>query len=193
MRDRLDAILDRIQGILADMTPRDRSLALGLVVVFLVGIVAGTSWWMKSTLDALQGRLDERAKNVQFVYDAAQEYVDGQANLQVLEQDLQKTAGVDLSAFLEQAAQKASIDSPDSVREKSTVQEGNLEEKLYTVTLNDISTQQLAEFLYEAEAAGYPLKIRSTKVKTRTKKDEKLLQVNMEISAFRAIEPGSEG
>jgi hypothetical protein len=193
MRERLDAVLDWVQDLLADMTPRDRSLLLGLTFALLLGIVGGASYVMKHSLDTLQGRVMDRAKDVQFVYDTAQQYADAQANLQVLEADLAKTSGVDLSAFLEQAAQKASIDSPDSVREKSTTQEGNLEEKLYSVTLVDISQQQLAEFLYEAEAAGYPLKIRTMKVKTRMKKDEKLLQVNMDMSAFKIVEPGSEG
>ena len=193
MRDRIEVILDRIQDVLADMTPRDRMLLLGLTIALLVAIVAGSSYAMKKSLDTLEGRVKERANDVQFVYTTAQEYADAQANLQVLEADLQKTSSVDLSAFLEQAAQKASIDSPDSVREKSSTTEGNLEEKQFTVTLNDISLQQLSEFLYEAEASGYPLKIRTTKVKTRTKKDEKLLQVNMDISAFRAVQGGSEG
>ena len=193
MRDRIEVILDRIQDVLADMTPRDRMLLLSLTIALLVAIVAGSSYAMKKSLDTLEGRVKERANDVQFVYTTAQEYADAQANLQVLEADLQKTSSVDLSAFLEQAAQKASIDSPDSVREKSSTTEGNLEEKQFTVTLNDISLQQLSEFLYEAEASGYPLKIRTTKVKTRTKKDEKLLQVNMDISAFRAVQEGSEG
>jgi hypothetical protein len=193
MRERFEDLLDRIQDVLADMTPRDRSLLLGLTVAVLVAVVGGSSYAMKSSLDALEARVNDRAKDVQLVYDTAQEYADAQANLEVLEADLQKTSAVDLSAFLEQAAQKASIDSPDSVREKSSTTEGNLEEKQFSVTLNDISLQQLSEFLYEAEASGYPLKIRSTKVKTRTKKDEKLLQVNMDISAFRAVEGGSEG
>ena len=193
MRERIEEILDRIQDVLADMTPRDRSLLLGLTIVILVAIVAGSSYAMKKSLDTLEARVKERASDVQFVYTTAQEYADAQANLQVLEADLQKTSSVDLSAFLEQAAQKASIDSPDSVREKSSTTEGNLEEKQFTVTLNDISLQQLSEFLYEAEASGYPLKIRTTKVKTKTKKDEKLLQVNMDISAFRAVQEGSEG
>jgi type II secretory pathway component PulM len=193
MRERIDDILDRIQDLLADMTPRDRMLLLGLTIALLVAIVVGSSYAMKKSLDTLETRVNERAKDVQYVYETAQEYADAQANLQVLEADLLKTSSVDLSAFLEQAAQKASIDSPDSVREKSSTTEGNLEEKQFTVTLNDISQQQLAEFLYEAEASGYPLKIRTTKVKTRTKKDEKLLQVNMDISAFRAVQGGSEG
>jgi hypothetical protein len=193
VRERIEEILDRIQDVLADMTPRDRSLLLGLTIVILVAIVAGSSYAMKKSLDTLEARVKERANDVQFVYTTAQEYADAQANLQVLEADLQKTSSVDLSAFLEQAAQKASIDSPDSVREKSSTTEGNLEEKQFTVTLNDISLQQLSEFLYEAEASGYPLKIRTTKVKTKTKKDEKLLQVNMDISAFRAVQEGSEG
>jgi type II secretory pathway component PulM len=193
MREQFDAILDRIQDVLANMTPRDRSLLLGLTVAVLVAIVGGASYAMKRSLDTLEGRVNDRAKDVQYVYDTAQEYADAQANLQVLEADLQKTSAVDLSAFLEQAAQKASIDSPDSVREKSSTTEGNLEEKMFSVTLNDISLQQLAEFLYEAEASGYPLKIRTAKVKTRNKKDEKLLQVNLDISAFRAVQPGSEG
>ena len=193
MRERIEIFLDRIQDLLADMTPRDRMLLLGLTITLLVAIVAGSSYAMKKSLDTLEARVKERASDVQFVYVTAQEYADAQANLQVLEADLQKTSSVDLSAFLEQAAQKASIDSPDSVREKSSATEGNLEEKQFTVTLNDISLQQLSEFLYEAEASGYPLKIRTTKVKTKTKKDEKLLQVNMDISAFRAVQGGSEG
>jgi type II secretory pathway component PulM len=193
MRERIEELLDRIQDVLADMTPRDRMLLLGLTIALLVAIVVGSSYAMKKSLDTLEARVNERANDVQYVYATAQEYADAQANLQVLEADLQKTSAVDLSAFLEQAAQKASIDSPDSVREKSSTTEGNLEEKQFTVTLNDISQQQLAEFLYEAEASGYPLKIRTTKVKTRTKKDEKLLQVNMDISAFRAVQGGSEG
>jgi hypothetical protein len=193
MRERIEVILDRIQDVLADMTPRDRTLLFGLTIAVLVAIVAGSSYAMKKSLDTLEARVKERANDVQFVYASAQEYADAQANLQVLEADLQKTSSVDLSAFLEQAAQKASIDSPDSVREKSSTTEGNLEEKQFTVTLNDISQQQLASFLWEAEASGYPLKIRTTKVKTRAKKDEKLLQVNMDISAFRAVQGGSEG
>jgi type II secretory pathway component PulM len=193
VRERIEEILDRIQDVLADMTPRDRQLLLGLTIALLVGIVAGSSYAMKKSLDTLEERVKERASDVQYVYTTAQEYADAQANLQVLEADLQKTSSVDLSAFLEQAAQKASIDSPDSVREKSSTTEGTLEEKQFTVTLNDISLQQLSEFLYEAEASGYPLKIRTTKVKTKTKKDEKLLQVNMDISAFRAVPGGSEG
>ena len=193
MRDRIEELLDRAQDVLADMTPRDRMLLLGLMITLLVGIVVGSSYAMKKSLDTLEARVNERANDVQYVYATAQEYADAQANLQVLEADLQKTSSVDLSAFLEQAAQKASIDSPDSVREKSSTTEGNLEEKQFTVTLNDISLQQLSEFLYEAEASGYPLKIRTTKVKTKTKKDEKLLQVNMDISAFRAVQGGSEG
>ena len=193
MRERLDDILDRIQDVLADMTPRDRTLLLGLTIAVLIGLVVGSSYAMKSTLDGLETRVNDRANDVQYVYATAQEYADAQANLEVLEADLRKTSAVDLSAFLEQAAQKASIDSPDSVREKASTIDGNLEEKQFTVTLNDISLQQLSEFLYEAEASGYPLKIRTTKVKTRTKKEEKLLQVNMDISAFRAVQEGSEG
>ena len=193
MRDRIEVILDRIQDVLADMTPRDRTLLLGLTIAVLIALVAGSSYAMKSSLDTLETRVNDRANDVQYVYATAQEYADAQANLEVLEADLRKTSAVDLSAFLEQAAQKASIDSPDSVREKASTIDGNLEEKQFTVTLNDISLQQLSEFLYEAEASGYPLKIRTTKVKTRTKKEEKLLQVNMDISAFRAVQEGSEG
>jgi type II secretory pathway component PulM len=193
MRERLENLLDRIQDVLADMTPRDRALLLGLTIAVLLAIVVGSSYAMKQSLETLEARVNARASDVQSVYVTAQEYADAQANLQVLEADLEKTSAVDLSAFLEQAAQKASIDSPDSVREKGSTTEGNLEEKQFTVTLNDISLQQLAEFLYEAEASGYPLKIRTTKVKTRTKKEEKLLQVNMDISAYRAVQEGSEG
>ena len=53
-------------------------------------------------------------------------------------------------------------------------------------------------FLVEIETAGFPMKIRSLKVKTRGRAGEKKLRVDMDISAFTLIEtepepePGAE-
>lgn len=195
MNERLEALFERVQDVLADMTPRDRMLLLGLTIFVALGVIGGVTFSMKSTLDGMQSRIDERAKNLEFVYDMAQQYADATATLAVLEKDLARNSNIDLSAFLEQACMKAQIEGacPDSVREKSTIQDGNLEEKVYTVSISNVSTQQLATLLYEAETAGFPMKIRSTKVKTRTRKGEKLLSVTMDISSFRAINAGGEG
>ena len=56
MRERIENILDRIQDVLADMTPRDRTLLFSLTIAVLVGIVVGSSYAMKKSLDTLEAR-----------------------------------------------------------------------------------------------------------------------------------------
>ena len=54
---------------------------------------------------------------------------------------------------------------------------------------------EYSNFLFEVEGAGYPLKIRTTKVKRRARGEEITLDVDMDISAFRMVEAtaGVEG
>ena len=60
MRERIEDILDRIQDVLADMTPRDRSLLLGLTIVVLVAI----SWAIAIAVVGSMDRFGSMSGNV---------------------------------------------------------------------------------------------------------------------------------
>lgn len=79
------------------------------------------------------------------------------------------------------------------MREKGTTTEGTLEDKTYGVELSKLSLQQLVEFLHEVETSRYPLKIRNAKVKTQTLAGQKVLNVTLEVSAFRLVEAAAGG
>lgn len=189
---RIRGLLDRVQDLLADMSPRDRALFLGLFALVGVGLLGGALWWMSSTLSGLESRISDREDALAGIQLAAAQYEVAAEEATAIETQLKKHAGTDLSSYLEKAAASAQVkDKLKSVREKSSAVDGNIEEKLHTVSLNQLSLGELTEFLYEVETSGYPLRIKTFRVKTRTRRGETTLNVDMDISAFQIIDEPS--
>lgn len=195
---RVDALRDRAQDALADMSPRDRGLLLGLLVASALAVVGGGAWWMRGTLRGLDQRVEARAETLHLLNVMASEHETAIGQSDEIKANLKAHSGTDMSSFLEQAAKNSGVaDRLNQVREKSVTTNGVLEEKLYAVALSSLSQEEMSNFLFEVETSGYPLQIRTFKVKTRTRKDEKTLNVDMDIAAFRVIEDdvdaGEEG
>lgn len=192
MNTRIRAILDRGQDILADMAPRDRALLLGLSGLALLVVLGGSAWWMRSTVSDLQARIEDREATLAAVQLAQAQYEAAAVEAGEIETQLKKYAGTDLSSYLEKAATTANVkDKLKSVREKSSAVDGNIEEKLHTVALDGMSLAELTEFLYEVETSGYPLRIKTFRVKTRSRRGETTLNVDMDISAFQILDDTS--
>lgn len=188
LRARFTAIQARIEGILDGMSPRDRSLLLGLVGFVTVAVVLGGAWTMNNKLDSLADTRDKRIEDLNYVNRSLTEYQEAQIELEQIEKDMARFDGQDLSSFLEKAADSAEIrDRLDSVRENSVVELGDLEEKNYSVKLSKVTLDQMVSFLYQVEATGYPLKITSAKFKRVKVSGEWLLNVTLEIAAYRLI------
>ena len=179
LRARFAAIQARVEGILDGMSPRDRSLLLGLVGFVTVAIVLGGAWTMNNKLESLEDTRDKRIEDLNYVNRSLTEYQEAQIELQQIESDMARFDGQDLSSFLEKAADSAEIrDRLDSVRENSVVELGDLEEKNYSVKLSKVTLDQMVSFLYQVEATGYPLKITSAKFKRVKVSGEWLLNVH---------------
>jgi general secretion pathway protein M len=163
-------------------------LLLGLVGVFVVALVVGGAWTMNGTLDSLETTRDNRIDDLNYVNRTLTEYQEAQIELQRIEKDMASFDGQDLSSFLEKAADSAEIrDRLDSVRENSVEEMGDLEEKNYSVKLSRVSLDQMVTFLYQVEGTGYPLKITSAKFKRVKVSGEWLLNVTLEIAAYRLL------
>ena len=191
---RFAALQGQLQDLLASMSSRDRTLFIGLIVAAMLAVVGGSIYTMRGRLRAVEERIEAREFTLQQVRLSSAEYAAASEQSEAIEEELRRNSATDLSAFLEKSAEKAQIkDKLDAVKEKSTSNDGVLEEKLYAVSLSQLEQNELADFLYEVETAGFPLQIRTLKIKTRKRKGEKTLRVDMDVATYRLMDGGEEG
>jgi len=188
MKTKLNDLQDRIQDALAEMSPRDRKFLAGMVAGVAFLIIFGGGFWMNSSLAHLNGLADDRQEKLRLVQTLTVDHAAAIEQANAIEEQLRAHAGTDLSAFLEQSADKTGIrDRLDSVREKSTSNDGIIEDKLYSVSLSKVGLEEFSNFLYEVETSGFPMRIRSVKAKSKKTRDESILNITMDISAHRVL------
>lgn len=196
LRTRMTALQERIVDGLSGMTPRDRALLLSLVAFVLLLTLGGGGWWMNRSLSGAERRLSDmegRLSQAQLLQ--AQQESAAEEAAQIRE-SLKANGDTDLSAYLEQAAAKVAISEKlAQVRPKSTSDDGVVEQRVYDVSLKDLSLDELTSFLYQIETSKYPMRIQTFKVKRRQKGSDKVLTVDMDIAAYRVSEgvDGGEG
>ncbi len=189
VRRRLEGALARLDGVMDAMSPRDRKLAIGLLLFAVLLLVGGGFSVMSSTLSSLETQLDGRRGDLVYVQALQSDYTSSSQQLADIEEDLAKHSGTSLSAFMEQAADKAGIrDRLDSVRENSVVELDSLVQKNHSVSLSKITLEQALDFLYEIEATGYPLRVTNANFKVVKVKGEKVLNMKLEIAAYSLVE-----
>ena len=187
--------LERFGDLLSGLSPRDRALLLGMLAALVLAVLVGVGLGLSRSLKSQRALLDDRQTQLSQVTALTASHTDNVAKIAAIETQIKEHEDTNLQAFLEKAGKNAGIsDRLNAVREKSTTTEGRLEDKLYNVTFSKLTLSEYANFLYEVEAVGYPLKIRTVKVKRRAHDDEVTLDVDMDISAFRVVEDaGKEG
>lgn len=194
LRELLNTRLERLQDMLSGLSPRDRKLLLGMVAFLLVAVVGGGAYALNRALHAQRDRLDERQSQLMQLEAMLAEHGANAAQIGAIEDRIRAHADTDLQAFVEQAGKEVGIsDRITGVREKPGTTTGDLEDRLYTVTLTRLTLDEYSNFLFEVEGAGYPLKVRTTKIKRRARGEEITLDVDMDISAFRLVEAEAAG
>lgn len=185
---------ERIQDSLADMKPRDRSLLLGLVLFMMVGTVVGGIWWMRGSIAAKEKQVAAAQTTLSRLREFSATQADNQSKIVELGERLDQYADTDVSSFLEQAAQKVQIrEKLDSVRKKTETADGVLLETVYTVKLSRLSQDELSKLLWQVEGTGFPLKVRTFKVRARSRKGETFLDVDMDVSSFKIVTDDGDG
>ena len=185
---KLQTVVQLIQNALSEMTPRDRKLLLGMVVAASLAVTVGVASWMSSSLSRLDDTLTQREQTLGTIEVLLAEHSEASESKDAIEQQLQEHGSTDLSAYIEQAAGKINIrERLTSVREKSTKSDDFLEERSYSISLNRLTLDEMSSFLYEIEANGYPLQVKTFKARAKKRGDDKLLDVDMDVSSFKVI------
>ena len=179
-----------------NLTPRDRVLLVILVVAFTItGTLYGAKM-MYEKIRFLQDDISELQGDIQRLKTFQQEQEDLRQSVQEGEEIIAKHKNTALSAFLETTAQKLKIkEKLSSVSPKNTTKGTYFQEKNYTVSLRNLSTEEMGRFLYDIETNEYPLQIQSCNIVTkrsRAKKDEEsppaTLNMTIEMSVIKPLE-----
>ena len=186
---RIKDALARAEASLGALSPRDRGLVVGLIAVGALTVLVGGGLAMRSSLRSAESKVQARRETLQLIEALASDHAAADERAAEIAAQMKLHDGTELSAFLEQAARNAQVgDKLDAVREKSASTTGDIEEKVYAVSITRLSVQEMTRFLAEVESKGYPLRIRSFKVKTRSRSDEpKQVDVSMDVSAFKIL------
>lgn len=182
----------RFNGYVSDMSPRDRALFLGLTLSLYGGLLLGSLWLGSSILGDLRSRSSARESVATRLEAMESELKANSAKAAEIETVLRENANQDLPSFVEKAALKLSLGSNlKAVKAKGTTSIGNIEEKSFNIELDKISLGQLTELLFEMETTGYPLRIRTTRLKTVGPPGQRLLSGTLEVSRFKLDESGT--
>ena len=188
------AIRGRFEEVIGTLSARDRRLLGGMAVLMTMFVLGGGAWLAGSRLSDLHTRIGEKEHTLTLLRSMKRDQESAAAQIERIEDALRQNAGRDLSAFVEQSAQNAGMaGNLQSVREKGATTDGNLEEKTYQAEISKVSLQQLNDFLHALETGGYPLRVQNTKVRTTTSAGQKVLNVTLEISAYRLVEDSTGG
>ena len=175
----------------AALPPRDRMLAAGLIISTFFGGLSFGVYTMNKTLKIERQEIERIGKSVELIQVLQAEQANLESEVAQIEESLAKNATTDLSAFLEQSATKSGFNPKEKnmqVREKSTAKDGRLQEKVFSVSLSNLTTEEFAKFLFQTETSGYPLKIQTSTVKRRKRSDGVNLNLSLDIAAYKLVE-----
>ena len=182
---------DRTLETFSALPPRDRMLAGSLIVSIFFGGLGFGAYSMNTKLKTERQEIERLEKSVELIQVLQAEQASLESEVAQIEESLAKNATTDLSAFLEQSATKSGFNPKEKsmqVREKSTTKDGRLQEKVFSVILSNLSTEEFGKFLFQTETAGYPLKIQTSTVKRRKRREEVTLNLSLDIAAYKLVE-----
>lgn len=179
-----------VQAQLDQLSPRDRKLLAGLLSFFgllFVGFVALT----------LRGRLEDKASRVvaakstlEAMQELQKEYVVGSKRVDQATERLKQFNNKPLSAYVEETARKVQASDQLSVSKQQSENQSGFEQTKYKVDLRRVPLDAGLQIIYDLETSGYPLKVDSAEFRTIRIKDEVMVHLTLEITAYSLAEGG---
>ena len=182
------SLMERAFSAIIALSPRDQVLLSALVVSTLGIIGAGGFMWLWQSVDGLEQKIESANQAISTIEVLKSEQLENVNTITAKEDILKSHEATSLSAFLESKAQEIGIrDKLSAVRESSSSAGDMLQEKRYTVSLKNLSTEELSKFVYEIEKTSYPLMLQTTTIKRRKIRDEITLNVTLDVSVYSLL------
>jgi hypothetical protein len=188
---RLDDLRGRAQEQLDTLSPRDRTLAIGLTSAVAVLAVGGLVWFLHGVLDDKASRIRAAKDNLVEAQKLATQHEALRVKIDAAESKMGAFRPTQLGTYLETWAQNAGVlgglKSPDEIGSQVV---GDYREREYRVQVQRADLDGVLQFLYAIESAPYPIKVKSSSFAVVTVKDERFIDLNVQLVTYAKEEGG---
>ncbi len=183
--NRISGWLDRLVEAIEDLSVRDRRIALVLVALVVLFVVGGTTWGLQSVLADRAQRVRLAKEDLIEAQDLADEYEGLALRLGDVDARMQQFKAGQMNTYLEGWAGTAGIGSSlKGSRETGSDTVGDYRKREYRVEIQDASLDGIVKFVHAIETSTHPIKVRSARFKSKRRKDETVLDLQLDLVTF---------
>src|SRR4051812_22072556 len=182
----MSAITDKASDFWARISPRERRLVVIAAVAVPLTIAIWLGLAIRDGLDAMNTRNAKARKALVALADLRAR---GQTHEQV--DDVVATMGTEplsLDTYLSNAAKKAKFDLKSTITPRQPVSRNGFVTNTSTLTLDNMTIEQLRDFLQEVETASKVVAITHIDMR-RDFRDKDKIDVNLEVSTYSKEKP----
>jgi len=186
----MSAITDKASDFWARISPRERRLVVFAAIAVPVTIAIWLGLAIHDGLDAMAARNTKTRKALDALADLRAR---GQTHEQV--DDTVATMGTEplsLDTYLSNAAKKAKFDLKSTITPRQPVTRNGFVTNTSTLTLDNMTMDQLKDFLQEVETASKTVAITHLDLRRDFREKDKI-DVNLEVSTYSKEKPANAG
>jgi hypothetical protein len=186
----MEALSKKIEDLLAALdrlSRREKIMVGGLALCFVVFVVTLVSFWVSSSLGALERRIKDKTARLQTVIDYRQQYEEAKRRDEQVKKLIQRGRGIDLVVTLTNLEKQLGVNIEDlQTRTPGINTEKGIEEMKVEVNIPHITIDRLVELLEEVERKSKTIAVRVLRVRNNFR-DPTQLDVNMTVSNFQLM------
>jgi hypothetical protein len=186
----MQALSKKIEDLLAALerlSRREKFMVGGLAICFVVFMVTLVSFWVSSSLGAMERRIKDKTTRLQTVIDYRQQYEEAKRRDEEVKKLIQRGRNIDLVATLTSLEKQLGVNIEDlQTRTPGINTEKGIEEVKVEVNIPHITIDRLVELLEEIERKSKTIAVRVLRVRNNFR-DPTQLDVNMTVSNFQLM------
>lgn len=186
----MEALSKKIEDLLAALdrlSRREKFMVGGLALFFVVFVVALASFWVSSSLGAMERRITEKTTRLQSVIDMRKQYEEAKRRDEEVKRLIKRGRNIDLVATLTNLEKQLGVNIEDlETRTPGVNPDKGVEEIKVEVNIPHITIDRLVELLEEVERKSKTIAVRILHVRNNFR-DPTQLDVNMTVSNFQLM------
>jgi hypothetical protein len=169
------------------LSRREKFMVGGLALCFVVFVVTLVSFWVSSSLGAMERRIKDKTTRLQSMIDLRQQYEEAKRRDEQVKKLIQRGRGIDLVVTLTNLEKQLGVNIEDlQTRTPGLNPEKGIEEVKVEVNIPHITIDRLVELLEEVERKSKTIAVRVLRVRNNFR-DPTQLDVNMTVSNFQLM------
>jgi hypothetical protein len=186
----MKALSKKIEDLLAALgrlSRREKFMVGGMALCFIVFVVALVSFWISSSLGAIERRITVKTARLQAFIDMRKQYENAKQREEEVKRLIQRGRSIDLVTTLTNLEKQLGVNIEDlQTRTPGVNPDKGIEEVKVEVNIPHITIDRLVELLEEVERKSKTIAVRVLHVRNNFR-DPTQLDVNMTVSNFQLM------